>query len=107
MTSGTAEFCKNLFPRSGKRTGGTSAHPGFVLRGLHHFDGADHSRVLSTAVLRAEQVIASRLCRAEPCDRVTAGYNILLDAEFGNEEAVYDILRGQDQLDVTADWNME
>src|SRR5262249_14168015 len=49
----------------------------------------------------------SSLRRFEPCSGVAAGKNVLLNAERRYIEAVDDILRGHDQLHVTADWNMQ
>ena len=55
----------------------------------------------------AEKMIGARLGGAEPRDRVAAGQHVLLHAERGDEEAVDDVLRSHDQLDVAADGNVQ
>src|ERR1700750_2033320 len=99
MTSGTAELGKNPFAGGRERASRASAHPGFILSGLHDLLRADHAGVLGTAILGAEQVVAARLSRTEPGDRVASRHHVLLHAELRNEEAVDHILRSQDQLD--------
>src|SRR5216683_2002103 len=47
-------------------------------------------------------MIAAGYCRFKPERGVATGENVLLDAKCGNEEAVYHVLRGHDQLDILA-----
>ena len=61
MAGDAAEFGENLFAGGGERAGGAAAHPGFVLRGFHDHDGADHAGVLRAAIFGAEQMIGAGL----------------------------------------------
>src|SRR5579864_2511468 len=75
-------------------------NPRLIIGGSHDHDFADHPRVHGAAVLRAEKVISPGLGGSEPQGGVTAGQDVLLDAERRNKEAVDHVLRGHDQLDV-------
>ena len=107
MARGAAEFGKNLFTRGGQWSTCAPAHPGFILCGFHDLYGANHARVLGAAVLGAEQMIGAGLGSAKPGHGVTAGYHVLLDSKVRDKEAVDDVLRGHDQLDVAADGHMQ
>ena len=107
MAGDAAEFGKDFFSRGGERAGRASAHPGLVLRGLHHDDGADHAGVLRAAIFGAEQVIGAGLGGAEPGHGVAAGEHVLLHAERGHVEAVDHVLRSHDQLHVAADRDVQ
>ena len=74
---------------------------------LHHVDGADHARMLGTAVLRAEEVILPGLRRLEPDRAVPAGNRVGLHAEGGDVEIVDHVLGRKRHLDGPAKRNVE
>src|SRR5438309_1344 len=107
MAGNTAEFCEQLFASHSQGLVSTAPHPGFVIFRLHHDHGPDHPGVHGSAIFSAEEVICARLGRVKPGYRVAARKHVLLNAERGDEEAVNDVLRGHDHLDIASNRHME
>src|SRR6266851_2905637 len=63
--------------------------------------------MLGTAIFGAEQVIRARLGGAKPCHGVTAGQDVLLDAESGHIETMDRVLRRHNHLHVAAYRNVQ
>src|SRR5579859_1500283 len=69
----------------------TAREPVLEIIRSHHRDPADHSRMLRAAIFRAEDVIASGLCRREPHVVVMPGHDVVLDPKCRYIEAVNDV----------------
>ena len=102
-----AEALEELPAPLGRRGGGAAREPLLERGRLHGDDGADHLRVERAAVLGAEQVIGARHRRLEPRLGVAARHRVLLHAELGHEEAVDDVLRGEEDLDGSRDRHVQ
>src|SRR5438093_6067612 len=63
--------------------------------------------MLCAAVFGAEQMKVPLLAGRKPFSVVSAGHDVLLCAERGNEKAVDHVLAGHHQLDGPADRNMK
>ena len=107
MAHRAAVLLKALFARRGQRSVHPARRPAFVVRRVHHHHLAHHSRMLRTAILRAEQVIAPRHRGMKPSRGVAPRQHIGFDAEGGNEEAVNHVLRGHDHAHVAAHRNVQ
>src|SRR5579862_2890501 len=99
MTVGTRQDLKELFTAVGQRARGPAAQPLLVFAGFHHVNPADHGRVLSAAILCAEQMILTRLSRLEPGGGISTRQHISFSAEGRNEKAVNYIFGGHRELD--------
>src|SRR5215469_9780676 len=106
MARGAAQFREDPLTRSREGATAAAAHPCFELRRLLHDDIADHSRVLRAAILRAEEVICSRLDGAEPQHRVPAWEHVLLHTEGRDVETMDHVLRSHDQFDIASHGNV-
>src|SRR3984957_11123967 len=108
VTGGATQLLKKGVTAGSERAGSSAAgEPGFVLRGLHYYDLANHAGVHGAAILRTEQVVHTGLGGTEPCGGVAPGQHVLLDAEGRNVEAVDHVLRGHNQFDVAAHRNVQ
>src|SRR4029077_4074011 len=93
VTGGAAQLLKKAFATGRERSrGSTAGQPGLVLRRLHHHYLSDHAGVHGAAILRAKQVINTRLRSPEPRGCIAPWQHVLLDAEGGNKPAVDDVL---------------
>src|SRR6202158_1595882 len=63
--------------------------------------------MLCAAIFSAEQMLRAWPDGAKPCHGVTAGQDVLLDAEGGHVKTMDRVLRRHDHLYVAAYWNVQ
>src|SRR5580704_11194184 len=108
MACNTAQFREQFLTGHSQRLiAPTATQPCRVVARLHGYHPADHARVLSSAVLRTEQMVGTGFGGSEPDGGIAAGEHVLLDAKCRHEKAVDHVLRGHNQFDVAADRHME
>src|SRR6185503_20047970 len=84
-----------------------TGEPVLVVVGSHDDDITDHVRVVSAAVLGAEQVIRAGCCGLKPNGGVATRNGLTLYAEGGNRETVEDVLGNKGELNSATCRNVE
>ena len=91
MAAHATVLLKQLFALRRHRASGAASKPRCILGRFHYSDPAGHTRMVRAAIFGAKDVIAAGRGRLKPERLIAAGYNVVLQTERWDKEAVEDV----------------